>query len=94
MAAATPADAQVSRERQANPSTVRNIRLLDPAVVGPAYQQLQSLYAYYKFNDIEKEIADARVYGGMHFRHSAMNGAQLGRTVARNMRKNFFQKLQ
>ena len=49
---------------------------------------------YYKFNDIEKEIADARVYGGIHFRHSDMNGAQLGRKVARNMVKNFFQKLQ
>ena len=44
---------------------------------------------YYKFNDIEKEIADARVYGGIHFRHSDMNGAQLGRKVARNMVKNF-----
>jgi hypothetical protein len=53
-----------------------------------------SIRTYYKFNDIEKEIADARVYGGMHFRHSDMNGAQLGRKVARNMVKNFFQKLQ
>jgi hypothetical protein len=34
------------------------------------------------------------VYGGMHFRHSDMSGAQLGRKVARNMVKNYFQKLQ
>jgi hypothetical protein len=48
---------------------------------------------YAKFNDIEKEIADARVLGGMHFRHSSMYGAQLGRKVARNLVKNFFQEL-
>jgi hypothetical protein len=52
------------------------------------------LRTYYKFNDIEKEVAAARVYGGMHFRHSGMNGAQLGRKVTRNMVKNFFQTLQ
>lgn len=32
----------------------------------------------------------ARVFGGMHFRHSAMNGAQLGRKVAKNLVDNFF----
>ena len=48
---------------------------------------------YAKFNDIEKEIVDARVLGGMHFRHSNMNGAQIGRKVAKNMVKNFFLKL-
>ena len=41
-------------------------------------------------NDIEKEIVDARVFGGMHFRHSAMNGAQLGRKVAKHLVDNFF----
>jgi hypothetical protein len=64
------------------------------ATIGPAGPVSNPLRTYYKFNDIEKEIADARVYGGMHFRHSTMNGAQLGRKVARNMVKNYFQKLQ
>ena len=41
----------------------------------------------------EKEITDARVLGGMHFRHSLMNGAQIGRKVAKNLVKNFFQEL-
>jgi hypothetical protein len=45
---------------------------------------------YDKFNDIEKEIVDARVFGGTHFRHSDMNGAQLGRKVAKNLADNFF----
>jgi hypothetical protein len=61
--------------------------------IGPPGPVSTPIRTYYKFNDIEKEIADARVYGGMHFRHSDMNGAQLGRKVARNMVKNFFQKL-
>lgn len=55
-----------------------------PAAVSP------SIRTYDKFNDIEKEIVDARVFGGMHFRHSAMNGAQLGRKVAKNLVDNFF----
>jgi hypothetical protein len=64
------------------------------ATIGSAGPVSTPLRTYYKFNDIEKEIAAARIYGGMHFRHSDMNGAQLGRKVARNMVKNFFQKLQ
>jgi hypothetical protein len=55
-----------------------------PAPVSP------SIRTYGKFNDIEKEIVDARVFGGMHFRHSCMNGAQLGRKVAKNLVNNFF----
>jgi len=49
-----------------------------------------SIRTYDKFNDIEKEIVDARVFGGMHFRHSCMIGAQLGRKVAKNLVDNFF----
>ncbi len=64
------------------------------ATIGSAGPVSTPLRTYYKFNDIEKEIAAARIYDGMHFRHSDMNGAQLGRKVARNMVKNFFQKLQ
>jgi len=48
---------------------------------------------YAKFHHIEKEIVDARVLGGMHFRHSSLHGAQLGRKVARNLVRNFFQEL-
>jgi hypothetical protein len=55
-----------------------------PAPVSPPIR------TYDKFNDIEKEIVDARVFGGMHFRHSDMNGAQLGRKVAKNLVDNFF----
>jgi hypothetical protein len=56
----------------------------------PAPMVSPSIRTYDKFNDIEKEIVDARVFGGMHFRHSDMNGAQLGRKVAKNLVNNFF----
>jgi len=49
-----------------------------------------SMRTYDTFNDIEKEIVDARIFGGMHFRHSAMKGAQLGRKVSRHLVNNFF----
>jgi PAP2 superfamily len=61
--------------------------------INPAGPVSTPVRTYAKFNDIEKEIADARVLGGMHFRHSIMNGAQLGRKVAQNVIRNFFQQL-
>jgi hypothetical protein len=58
--------------------------------ISPPVPVSTPIRTYDKFNDIEKEIVDARVFGGMHFRHSAMNGAQLGRKVAKNLVNNFF----
>jgi hypothetical protein len=58
--------------------------------ITPAAPVTPSIRTYDKFNDIEKEIVDARVFGGMHFRHSGLNGAQLGRKVAKNLVDNFF----
>ena len=58
--------------------------------VSPPVPVSTPIRTYDKFIDIEKEIVDARVFGGMHFRHSDMNGAQLGRKVAKNLVKNFF----
>jgi hypothetical protein len=63
------------------------------ATINPAGPVSTPIRTYDKFNDIEKEIVDARVFGGMHFRHSLMRGAQLGREVAKNLVKNFFHKL-
>jgi len=36
-----------------NPGTIRNIRLLDPSVVNPTFQRLQSQYAAYRFNELD-----------------------------------------
>jgi hypothetical protein len=58
--------------------------------VSPPVPVSTPIRTYDKFNDIEKETVDARVFGGMHFRHSCMNGAQLGRKVSKNLVNNFF----
>lgn len=61
--------------------------------ISPPPPALPSIRTYDKFNDIEKEIVDARVFGGMHFRHSGLNGAQLGRKVSKNLVNNFFRPI-
>ena len=39
------------------------------------------VYVYSTFHDITADIADARVYGGIHFRFDQDSGARLGREV-------------
>jgi uncharacterized membrane protein (UPF0182 family) len=41
------------RAAELNRETIRNIRLLDPKVVAPTYQNLQSLRTFYQFNDLD-----------------------------------------
>ncbi len=36
-----------------NPGTIRNVRLLDPSIVTPTYQNQQSLYGFYRFNELD-----------------------------------------
>ena len=36
-----------------NPGTIRNIRLLDPQIVLPTYQRVQSQVAFYQFNELD-----------------------------------------
>ncbi len=44
-------------------------------------------------DDLVKEIIDARVWGGMHFRTSAEHGAELGKEVAKYIGRNYFQPI-
>src|SRR4029077_5727760 len=48
----------------ANPSTVGNIRLLDPRVVQPSYQQLQGLFNFYKFSDLDVDRYPMKLANG------------------------------
>ena len=48
----------------ANPGTIRNIRLLDPTVVNPTFQRLQSQYAAYRFNELDVDRYPIRTPGG------------------------------
>ena len=45
---------------------------------------------YTRFSDAAKEVYDARTWGGLHFRNSTMEGAWIGRNVARYILTNFF----
>jgi PAP2 superfamily len=44
-----------------------------------------------RFSDALKEIIDARVWGGIHFRTADVQGAALGKKVARYLREHYFQ---
>jgi hypothetical protein len=45
------------------------------------------------FSDALKEVIDARVWGGIHFRTADTQGAVIGRKVARWERRHFFQRV-
>ncbi len=45
---------------------------------------------YYDLNSIMREIYDARVWAGLHWRHSMLDGAQIGRKVSKYVSDHFF----
>ena len=46
--------------------------------------------SYRSFSDAVDEVVDARVYSGIHFRKADVDGAVLGRDVARDgLERNF-----
>ena len=49
--------------------------------------------SFERFSEALKEIIDARVWSGIHFRTADVQGAVLGKKVARHMRKHHFQPL-
>jgi uncharacterized membrane protein (UPF0182 family) len=49
----TTDQAATSQAIDNNPGTIRNVRLLDPAIVEPTYQRQQSIYGFYRFNELD-----------------------------------------
>ena len=49
--------------------------------------------SYSRFSDALKEIIDARVWGGIHFRTADVQGAVLGKKVANWLDKHYFQRV-
>jgi len=47
-----------------------------------------------RFSDIQREVIDARVWAGIHFRTADVQGAVLGNKVAHYLRKHYFQPVQ
>ena len=50
--------------------------------------------SFERFSDANKEVIDARVWGGIHFRTADTQGAVLGKKVAQYLDKHYFQPVQ
>ena len=50
-----------------------------------------STRSFDRFSDMLKEVIDARVWGGIHFRTADTQGAVLGKKVAHHLKKHYFQ---
>jgi hypothetical protein len=57
-------------------------------------QVVQTQRTYHNLNAIMREIDDARVWAGLHWRHSMRDGDRIGRNVARHVVRNFFRPTQ
>ena len=49
-------------------------------------------HTFESFDDVVTEVDDARIYGGMHYRHSVKEGNRLGRKVADHILKHHFRQ--
>jgi hypothetical protein len=48
---------------------------------------------FVRFTGALEEIIDARVWGGIHFRTADVQGAVIGKKVARYMSRHYFQRV-
>jgi hypothetical protein len=53
-------------------------------------QVIQAERTYRNLNAVMREIDSARIWGGLHWRHSMRHGGQIGRKVAKHVCDNFF----
>ena len=53
-------------------------------------QVVQAERTYHNLNAITREIDDARVWAGLHWRNSMRDGNRIGRRVSRHIVKHFF----
>jgi hypothetical protein len=51
---------------------------------------VQTEYTYEHLNALMRDVDDARVWGGLHWRHSMRHGAQIGRRVSAYVTRNYF----
>lgn len=67
--------------------TIRTSRSAVPQVI-------QTDRTYYSLNALMREVDDARVWAGLHWRHSMRHGGQVGRKVASHVVRKFFRPIQ
>jgi len=63
-----------------------------PAALGGGTQTATRTFS--STQDLLREVQLARIYGGMHFHHSVVQGAVLGQKVAHELVENYFQPLE
>jgi hypothetical protein len=56
-------------------------------------QLIQTERTFHDLRDISKQLDDARVWAGLHWRHSMHDGDQIGREVARRVFVNYFRPI-
>jgi hypothetical protein len=56
-----------------------------------APQAVVTSRTYKDVNTLMREVDNARIWAGLHWRHSMRHGAQVGRKVAQHVTRNFFQ---
>lgn len=57
-------------------------------------QVVQTERTYYDLNALMREVDNARVWGGLHWRYTMRHGAQVGRKVTMHVVRNFFRPVQ
>ena len=60
---------------------------------GAIPQLVRTERTYRDMNTLMREIYDARVWAGLHWRHSMLHGAQVGRKVAKHVCNTFFRPI-
>jgi hypothetical protein len=68
-----------------------NWTLVTSKAAVPALVKTERTYDH--VNALMREIGDARVWGGLHWRHAVRHGEQIGRRVAAHVTKNYFRPL-
>jgi hypothetical protein len=73
--------------------TLRNFFGTDKVAFSAFSNLSQTTRSFSRFSDAIKEILDARVWGGIHFRTADMQGAVIGKKVAHRLKKDYFRPL-
>jgi hypothetical protein len=71
--------------------TLRNFFGTDRIAVNVFSNKSCTWRSFDRFSDILKEVIDARVWAGIHFRTADTQGAVLGKKVAHYLKRNYFQ---
>jgi PAP2 superfamily len=73
--------------------TLQDFFATDKIAFGTSSGFSQSSRSFERFSEAIKEIIDARVWAGIHFRTADVQGAVLGKKVGRYLREHYFQPM-